>query len=128
MAGMADYTFHRRIEPMMLTVPQLYGNAGEPGWMTMPSRVGSDAPMSFPDSGALGLAVPLAILAMLAPGSANTPGIEQIRRFASGRIKPAADDTSAQIPFGAAFARARRAGLQEFIWRGKRYNTRYREE
>jgi hypothetical protein len=70
-----------------------------------------------------------------AGGMGYSPELDQQQNLqtASGLIqrpKAPPDKTTwlDSLSFGPAFAKARKAGLKEFNWRGQRYNTQLKEE
>jgi hypothetical protein len=109
-----------RIEPRLLNTPMFYGSPGEPQ-LTYPPFLGPrPPPLAVNNSLAPLLLGPLA-LALMAPGEARD---EDFSRVASGMIrrppKPLGFD---HLPFGKAFALARKLGLNEFNWKGNPYTT-----
>lgn len=116
----------RRIEPQILSAPNFYGSPGEPGLYSSPTVGGNLAPVQF--SG-----VSMASLLALLAGSgllmrSDVVDQEINHRTAEGKIKSAEDIMPEELNFGKAFAKARRMGLKEFSWRGRRFNTRYAKE
>lgn len=110
-----------RIEPSIMTLPQMLGSPGEPGIYSMGAMPGEIAPVRFAGASALPL---IALLAgggaLLASSPLNEPASS---RVASGKIRPPEDLMPDEMPFKRAFAAARRKGLDRFTWRGKRYTT-----
>lgn len=113
-----------RIEPRLLTVPQLYGSAGEPSLDTTPTP--SMPPFSrLQSSQGPSLSIPLAALAMLLGGygkEAKGPQIPLSKLVEKPNDEPL-DVMPDSLTFSKAFGRARKLGLVEFTWRGKPYTT-----
>jgi hypothetical protein len=120
-----------RIEPRLLSVPGLYGSAGEPSFDTMPAL---SMPLMSRLQGQLqgpGLSPLLGLLAAsLFSRGAQGPGMLEMGLPAIPEEKPndePLDVMPDELKFGDAFAKARKMGLVEFTWRGKPYTTKLKE-
>ncbi|MCI0421400.1 MAG: hypothetical protein L0312_19615 [Acidobacteria bacterium] len=118
----------------MLSVPEFYGSAGEPFMGHIPS-IGPAMPMSMPTLGSpIGLILGLGAMGMMRPQPvADDPiqlDMQRITDALRNRLRAMENETlEAESPsFGQAFSRARKAGLNEFSWRGRQFHTRLREE
>lgn len=110
-----------RIDPRFLTAPDFYGSPGEPAMLSSP-RMGPDMPpMAFGSGGFSPLMLGPLAMALMMPGPAGDR--EMPSRYREGRIGRPEDEMSEAMAFKLAFALARRKGLKEFSWRGKRYTT-----
>lgn len=129
-----------RIEPQLLSVPDMLRTHGEPRLGNIPN-VAPRVPLGIGGGGGAGgaglsMAQALAWGPALMSGLLRAGGTDQVPgqsppqpepnvQRASGVIRrPQAPAPAAEEAFGPAFAKARKAGLDEFTWRGKRYHTR----
>ena len=110
-----------RIEPRLLNTPMFYGSPGEPQ-LTFPSALaGPMPPMAYNNSFAPLLMGPLALGLMAASPSAGD--VQMNRRSMSGVVRRPKRAGFDDLPFGKAFALARRMGLDQFNWKGNPYTT-----
>jgi hypothetical protein len=121
-----------RIEPRLLSVPGLYGPAGEPSFDTMPAlSMPLMAQLQPGGAQGLGLSPLLGLLAAsLFSRNAQGPGMLQMGLPPVPEEKPNDEPVDVMpdtMKFGDAFAKARKMGLVEFTWRGKPYTTKLKE-
>lgn len=108
------------IEPQFLSAPSFYGSPGEPSILSSPT-IGPDGPVSFAGGGFSPLLMGPLAMALMMPGPAGDRDLPN--RYREGKIRRPDDEMSEALAFKLAFALARRKGLKEFSWRGKRYTT-----
>ena len=116
-----------RIDPTLFNIPQMYGSAGEPSLLSMPS-IGSyqGGPRSMHSGGSMAplLALLGGGLGGLLSGNAQAPDMPPAPQPEPQWNDEPLDIMPDNMKFGDAFAKARKMGLQVFTWRGKPYTTK----
>ncbi len=116
-----------RIEPQLLSTPDFYGSPGEPYLGSIPS-LGGDGPIQNMTLGSpLGMILGLGMMGLMWPKDAIPPDAikeqtEALRDLMRRRLRGM--ESPPEPTFGKAFASARKQGLQEFTWKGRRFHTR----
>ena len=119
-----------------MTSPVMYGSAGEPTLGDLPPVYGRTMrPSAGPMGSPMGIPIGLLMAGLFNSRNADAPQTQPMPNAQMPQAAPAPeqemptlDIMSAALPFGKAFATARKMGLVEFTWRGANYTTKYKEE